>query len=212
MVRRCFKVKDLSQFFNGRSEKNNYPPKQQRQKIIYLAIMVAAGVFLILLGNGSRPSQPKMSQAVGEEKEKIRISGSAMAQEEEALAERLKKMLSRVEGAGRVDVTVRLASSKQDRFALNTTTGRKTTEEKDQTGGTRVTTENTSNEQIVLLREAQREVPVLEVERASQIAGVLIVAEGAKDPVTKANLFRAAQVALGVDPQRIFVLPAGKGD
>ncbi|MGB9905585.1 MAG: hypothetical protein ACPLQO_13105, partial [Desulfotomaculales bacterium] len=117
-------MKDLLQFFNGRSEKNNYPPKQQRQKIIYLAIMVAAGVFLILLGNGGRPSQPKMSQAVGEEKEKILISGSAMTQEEEALGERLKNMLSRVEGAGRVDVTVRLASSKQNRFALNTTTGR----------------------------------------------------------------------------------------
>ncbi|MGB9904897.1 MAG: hypothetical protein ACPLQO_09570, partial [Desulfotomaculales bacterium] len=65
---------------------------------------------------------------------------------------------------------------------------------------------------IVLLREAQREVPVVEEERASQIAGVLIIAEGAKDPVIKANLFRAAQVALGVEPQRIFVLPAGKGD
>ncbi|MGQ9823408.1 MAG: hypothetical protein ACUVSK_00180 [Desulfotomaculales bacterium] len=205
-------MKDLLHFFNGRGEKNNYPPKQQRQKIIYLAIMVAAGVFLIILGNGSRPSQPKMSQVVGEEKGKILISGSAMAQEEEAVAERLKDMLSRVEGAGRVDVTVRLASSKQDRFALNTTTGRKTTEEKDQTGGTRVITENTGNEQIVLLREAQREVPVVKEERASQIAGVLIVAEGAKDPVIKANLFRAAQVALGVEPQRIFVLPAGKGD
>lgn len=201
-------MKDFFKTITGGEDKDNYPPKQQRQKIIWLGMIVALGVALILLGNGSRPPLQGPAKEAGGSGEKEVVFGSAMAREEEILAERLKKMLSQVEGAGKVDVSVRLASSKRDLYALNTTTGRKTTEEKDTAGGTRITTENTGSEQLVLLREGQREAPVVEEEQASRIAGVLIVAEGARNPVIKASLFRAAQVALGVEPQKIFVLPA----
>ncbi len=192
-------------------ENGDYPPKQQRQKIIWLAGAIILGVALILIGNSHRPGQsaPETAVARGEEKPAFR---SAMAQEEEVLAARLKKMLSQVEGAGKVDVTVRLASSKRDKYAINTTTGRKTTEEKDQAGGARLITENTGNEQLVVLRDGQKETPVVEEEQAARIAGVLVVAEGAKNPVIKAHLFKAVQVALGAEPQKILVLPAEGGE
>lgn len=202
----------LKKFAGARGD-DGYPPKQQWQKILWLAGAIVLGVALILLGNSNgRPSRdvPKKTPAeIREQKDDFR---PVMVWEEEILAERLKKMLSQVEGAGRVDVSIRLASSKRGKYAINTTTGRKTTEEKDQAGGTRHIIENTGNEQIVLLREGQKEIPVVEEEQAARIAGVLVVAEGARNPQTKANLFQAVQVALGIEPQKIYVLPAERGE
>jgi len=196
---------------SGSGENGDYPPKLQQQKMLWLAGAIILGIALILVGNSGksgRSVQPKAAAQTGEPKAGAL---SAMAQEEEILAGRLEKLLGRVEGAGAVDVSVRLASSRRGKYAVNTTTGRKTTEEKDQAGGARVTTENTGNEQIVLLRDGQKETPVVEEEQAAQIAGVLVVAEGARDPAIKARLFAAAQAALGVEPQKILVLPAEGG-
>ena len=90
---------------------------------------------------------------------------------------------------------------------MNTTTGKKTTQERDQTGGTRLTTEDSGSDQLVMNRsENGEERPVVEREVAPQVAGVLVVAEGAGDSRIKARLFEATRVALGVDPQKILVL------
>jgi len=172
------------------------------------------GLALIIIGNSSKPaSNLVQKQAAGEPVEVQQLNNhSAMLQEEEILAGRLKKMLSQLSGAGQVDVNVRLEASMRDRYAVNTTSSRKTTEEKDQAGGTRLTNENNDNGQLVLVRTGQGENPVVEEEQASRIAGVLVVAQGAKDPVVKARLFKAVQVALGIEPQKILVLPAQGGE
>ncbi|NLJ75776.1 MAG: hypothetical protein GX325_00745, partial [Peptococcaceae bacterium] len=48
---------------------------------------------------------------------------------------------------------------------------------------------------------------VIERQEAPHIAGVLVVAEGAVDARVKAKLYEATRVAVGVEPQRILVLP-----
>jgi stage III sporulation protein AG len=205
-------MKDLLKKITGARENDDYPPKQQRQKIIWLVGAIVLGITLLFIGNSNRPAQSIQDKTTGETGDQRPGIRSAMAQEEEILADRLKKMLGQVEGAGKVEVIVRLASSKRDRYALNTNSGRKTTEEKDQAGGARLITENTGNEQLVLLRNGQKETPVVEEEQAARVAGILVVAEGARDPGIKAHLFQAAQIALGVEPHKILVLPAGGGE
>jgi stage III sporulation protein AG len=111
-----------------------------------------------------------------------------------------------------VKVTVKLAASTREDYAINTTAGSKTTQEKDQGGGTRVTTENTDTNQLVLIREGAGENPVVEQEQAAKVAGVLVVADGAGNPEVKANLFQAVRVSLGVEPQKIVILPSRKGE
>ncbi|MCL6639637.1 MAG: hypothetical protein K6T80_08185, partial [Firmicutes bacterium] len=118
----------------------------------------------------------------------------------------------RVEGAGRVEVSVRLQASTRAEYAVNTTSGKKTTQEKDQSGGSRVITEDTGSGQLVMNRSGQGiEAPVVERETAPQVAGVLVVAEGAGDAAVKAKLFEASRVALGIEPQKILVVPMERG-
>jgi stage III sporulation protein AG len=107
-----------------------------------------------------------------------------------------------------VQASVRLSGSAREEYAINTTTGKKTTQERDQTGGTRLTTEDTSSGQLVMNRSGTGgEQPVVERAAAPQVAGVLVVAEGASEARVKAKLFEATRVALGIEPQNIMVLP-----
>ena len=137
---------------------------------------------------------------------------SLMTSQEEFLAEKVRGMLAMVEGAGEVQVAIRLSSSTRSSYAVNATTGRKTTEEKDQGGGTRVISEESDSGQLVLVRETGSENPVVEQESAANIAGVLVVARGAAEPQVKARLFRAVETGLGVEPHKILVLPMEGSD
>lgn len=202
------RLKDFLINILNNSGDGNYPPKLQKQKLLWLAGIIALGIILLIAGSyGSQERNQQPKTQIREETESIISNLSMMDQEEKNLAGNLKKILTQIEGAGQLDVTIRLATSRQDLYAVNTTSGRKTTEEKDQVGGTRLTTENTDSGQLVLVRNGQEEAPVVEEARCAQIAGVLVVAQGAKDPEIKGRLFKAVQVALGIEPQKVLILP-----
>jgi len=170
------------------------------------------GIVLMLLGGtgNSKTAEPGTGQRVaGDVVEKVLppSGNNMMTAEEKEIAAELKRMLEKIAGVGRVDVTVRLASSTYNEYAINTDTGLKTTEESDHNGGTRKITENTDSSTLVITGSGQgQEKPVIKRELAPEVAGVLVVAEGANSPHIKANLFRAVQVALGVQPHKIIVM------
>ncbi|KJS17424.1 MAG: hypothetical protein VR69_04750 [Peptococcaceae bacterium BRH_c4b] len=188
--------------------------KLSRKKIWWMAGLMALGALLVMVGSGG-DNKDTTGQDNAQKKMAIPsevAARSAMEREEDSLAGKLQDMLSQIEGAGMVKVTVKLAASTREDYAINTTAGSKTTQEKDQGGGTRVTTENTDTNQLVLIREGSGENPVVEQEQAAKVAGVLVVADGAGNPEVKANLFQAVRVSLGVEPQKIVILPSRKGE
>ncbi|MCL6610971.1 MAG: hypothetical protein K6T66_05455 [Peptococcaceae bacterium] len=198
----------LNRLSSGR-DGGGEPQKLARKKLIWLAGAVFLGISLIILGNGGGQSPPPVKEKTaetGEEKAEGAVQKSIMAAEEEALASKLQAMLERIDGAGSVRVTVRLASSARETYAMNTTAGRKTTVEKDQGGGTRTINENNDVSQLVMARNGKGEAPVVEMESASKVAGVLVVAGGAGNPQVKERLFEAVRVAVNVEPHRIVVL------
>ncbi|MGB9826759.1 MAG: hypothetical protein ACPLRU_08800, partial [Desulfofundulus sp.] len=184
-------IRDVWKRFLGNREEGELPPKITRSQLGVLGSLVVLGVVLLLLGSTSFPAKTKApvnegSQPLKESTAK-RPDDTDMSRQEAALEEKLREMLGQVEGAGKVKVTVRLASSSREEYAVNTTTGRKTTQEKDQAGGSRVTSEDTGSDQLVLIHSGQGEVPVVEQEMAARVAGVLVVADGARDPLVKAR-------------------------
>lgn len=126
---------------------------------------------------------------------------------EEILEEKLANLLSKVNGAGTVTVSVTLEAGNTQEHAKNVTKETKTVSEKDTTGGVRTTTEVKETEQVLLTREAGADKPVLVREIKPAIKGVLVVAEGAYDSTVKANLIKAIEGGLGIPPYKITVLP-----
>jgi len=190
------------------------PVKFNRKKIIWLACAVILGVSLILLGNTGQDknsSENPQSISPGETEPLPTPDKTKMAVEEELLSARLEEMLEGIEGSGKVKATVRLESSARELYALNKTAGSKNTLEKDQGGGTRTINENSDATQLVIAKNGSGDEPVVEMESASRISGVLVVAGGASDPRVKERLFEAVRVSLDVDPHKILVLPAEGG-
>jgi len=210
-------LKKLWEFFGlGRKKENGLPPKEQGRRNLWLMGLAALGVLLLVFSgtrggsttSGQQPSRQEMPELASQEQ----FAGS-ISLEEKKLSERICALLSRVEGAGRVEVSVKLSGSSSVDYAVNSTIGKKTTQEQDQSGGTRLTTENTESGQLVMNRNGSGgEQPVVERETAPRVAGVLVVAEGAGDALVKARLFEAARVALGIEPQKIAVMPMEVGE
>ncbi|SHE62165.1 hypothetical protein [Desulforamulus putei] len=192
------------------------PKKEQMKKIKLMAAAAVVGIGLLFLGGlgDDKPDRtpPPVKEKAAANENRSNPARTAMASEEEYLSQRLCQMLEQVEGAGKVKVTVRLQNSTRTEYAINTTTGKKTTQEKDQSGGTRVLTEDTDSGQLVLVTRNGEETPVMSREVAPTVAGVLVVADGAGDPAVKARLFRATQVALGVEPQKVIVMARKAGE
>lgn len=175
---------------------------------IKVSLFGLAGVILLVsgsLGEGAR--RPAAPTSAPNEVSSGPPEPSAIQREEKDLAEHLRAVLQEVEGAGAVEVTVRLAGSTRQEYAVNTTAGRRVTEEEDKAGASHVVTEDNTNNQVVVVREGQREEAVVTREEAPELLGVLVVADGAADPQVRLKLFHAVEVALGVPAHRILVLP-----
>ena len=172
------------------NQPNGSGPKLSRKKIWCLVGLVVIGILLVVMGSSGNQQEAKKESASALNNPEASLNlkaDSMMSREEKDIATTLQDMLSGIEGAGRVKVTVKLASSSKEEYAINTTTSNKTTEEKDQGGGTRTIQEDTDSNQMVVMRGNAGEEPVVKQEQAAEVAGVLVVAEGAKYPQVKVN-------------------------
>lgn len=125
---------------------------------------------------------------------------------EDALARRLEAILSHVAGAGSVRVQVTLASGPSQQVQVDASRTTSTIQEKDTSGGTRVTNNSEESSKTVLLPQGSgAEAPVVLRQQRPEVAGVLVVAEGAGDAGVRAELTRATSTALGISLNHIQV-------
>ena len=85
--------------------------------------------------------------------------------------------------------------------------------EEQASGQTKRSSERRQTRDVVLSTDSQSgrgQVPVLVLERAPRIAGVLVAAPGAADSGVKRELARAAQTLLGVPAHRVMVVASRK--
>ncbi|HOV79833.1 MAG TPA: hypothetical protein PK728_06950 [Bacillota bacterium] len=197
----------------GAGRLKNFPGKDQNRRNLWLIGIAALGIFLMVVsGTGKKEAGIQPSRQEASDRNGPGPVKSEMSEEEQELSRKLSEMLGRVEGAGKVEAAVRLASSARSEYAVNTSTGKKTTQERDQSGGTRLITEDTGSDQLVMNKNGTGgEQPVVEQKLAPKVAGVMIVAEGAGNAGVKEKIFEAARVALGVESHRIIVLPMEMG-
>lgn len=129
---------------------------------------------------------------------------------EEVVEGKLAHTLSQVKGAGTVVVNITWENSSTQEHAKNVIKESNTIQEKDTAGGVRTTTATKENEQILLGKDNGVDRPVLVREIKPIVKGVLVIAEGAYDSNTKANLTKAVEAGLGIPSYKITVLAQKK--
>lgn len=199
------RLKEMLKKFN--IQKLNLNSKLATNLIVILAI----GIGIILISDFY--SDLNRSDSVQEKEPSA--TGQTMNNEESDyvrnLENQLSVVLSQIGGAGKVSVMITLKTGTEIIPAKDETISDKTTNEKDTEGGTRIINEQNTTDKVVFKNEqGGASEPLVLKEINPEIKGVIIVAEGAKDPKVKLKLTEAVQTVLDVPAYRVSIFESNK--
>lgn len=149
----------------------------------FVLILMAAGIFLLLLPSGE--SSGRTADPAG-------VTGGEEDFSVEALEEKLGAILSKIDGAGEVSVMLTVRSGMERVLA----TDRDSSESED---------ESSLREETVIISTGAGEEAVLITQRYPTFQGALVVCRGGDDPQVQLLLTRALSALTGLSSSRITV-------
>lgn len=170
-------------------------------------LVLAAGMCLLILaiptGNGRR----QVSTGAGEGNYGGAQGGGDNGKSyERQLEDRVKKILSTVEGVGKVDVMIVLKSSEEKILRTDSSSSLSQTEELEPDGASRSVTSRTVEENTVLSGNGSDNLPVIEKELKPEIEGIIVSAQGGGNAVIKEEISAALEALFHVPRHKIRVL------
>jgi stage III sporulation protein AG len=118
---------------------------------------------------------------------------------------RLSGILSKIQGAGRVEVMVTYYSGSESVPGIDVKTNDNDTQEKDKEGGSRSIKANEKENKVIYEENGNVKKPFIVKELLPQVKGVVIVADGAGDIEIKSNLINAATALLDIPAHKVQV-------
>ena len=174
--------------------------------LIGLLALIAIAVSFITMGKTSTTSAQGILTKPAQTTP-ASTSATKIGALEKELEGKLQANLLQMDGAGKVQVSVSLSTGLKSEYARNENTTSRKTKATDKAGGVQETTEVTENNQMVV--PAGTTVPVMVMEDRPEVAGVLIIAEGASDPKVREEIHTAVQTLLSIPSAKIKVVPMG---
>ena len=139
--------------------------------------------------------------------QKKSTGNKAISDYEKSYETQLKKALEDMLGVDDVTVVVQIDSTDKKVYEKNKNTKSQTTDETDRDGGQRKVQESSSDEQLVITRDGEKEVPLVVETKKPDIRSVLVVAKGAENIQVKKWIVEAITKGLGVPSYRVAVMP-----
>ncbi len=198
-------VTDIKNFFNKHFKKEH--------KIHNLFVILIIGVIILIAGSsifGTNKKDMKKVETLTENNI-VDKSNDNIESYGKALEVRLEETLSQIEKVGKVSVMVTFDSGFEIVAAKDIKTGETITSEDDNQGGNRkITQEEKDNKIIILNEQGGKQEPIVLKKIQPVIKGVIVIAEGAYDIQTKANICEAVKIILGIPSHKVQVFVKGK--
>lgn len=189
----------------------------------YLFILLGIGAVLMILTDffNTNPDQPpglkSLQQkdtvpASGKDGSALMASGNSASSDwikeyENNYESQLAEILETVIGVGKVQVMVNLDSTPEIVVEKNRDSRTTSTQETDKERATRNQSEQSLQEQALVLKDSKQEQPVVLKTLKPKVRGVLVVAKGAENVQIKAWILEAVQKVLDVPAYKISILP-----
>ena len=122
----------------------------------------------------------------------------------------LERILGKINGVGSVDVVINFQSSEVKVPAVDNSSQKSTTEETDSEGGTRVNSQDTDGDKIVMSNSSNGSEPVILKTEKPEVLGVMVVAEGAEDSKIKYEITKAISSLYNISVDKVNVLAMKK--
>lgn len=195
------------------------PGGPKRVKTMRMLLLIGAVGILLMLLNAYLPFQkvetlsPGLSgqddSNVTEDVFKSDANASSSFEAiERPLESRLKELLEKMVGVGKVEVMVTVDSTEEKVVERHQHSTESVTDENDRNGGKRHVTSVTKDGQVVLYQSSSGQQPIIVKVINPRIRGVLIVAEGAEDAAVRKLITQAVEKGLNVPATRISVVPS----
>lgn len=126
---------------------------------------------------------------------------------EENEKQELTKLLGKIENVGQVEVMIYFKTGEVKIPATEKTTQAAVTEETDNQGGKRATTQQTDGSKVVMSGDGSKNEPYILQVNKPEINGVLIVAEGATSAKVKYDIQVAVSTLYGISVDKVNVYP-----
>jgi stage III sporulation protein AG len=188
-------------------------------KYQYLILVLCIGAAFMIVGNvlltgNSSPIDSPAIKNIAEQPEEVAAFGQnknsdnkSISNYEESYEKQLKNALEEMLGINDVTVVVNIDSTDKKVLEKNRVSKSQTTEETDREGGKRKVQDTQIDEQLVIIRNGEKEVPIVVETKKPEIRGVLVVAKGSESIQVKKLIVEAVTRALGVPSHRIAVMP-----
>ncbi len=185
----------LKKFNNDESKISK---QDSKTKYIYL-VFVLAGLIVAITFWPTSDRSPAPTVIKVDDKQTV---NNARATYEETLERRLEDMLKVMEGVGEVSVMVTLSSNEEKVLAGDTTTNIQHSDEKDKAGGSRESGSQDETKSIVM---QNGNVPYVIQEKAPEIKGVFVVAQGGGNNEVKLSIVNSISSLLDIPVHKISV-------
>jgi stage III sporulation protein AG len=175
-----------------------------------LIIVFLVGVLILVVSNFFKGSVSSSKPAVASANQGQQLSQTEISSYEQSKKNELSQMLSKMQGVGRVNVMITFESGEELVPALNVNDGTSTTNEKDNEGGERKTTQENKGSQVVITNNGSNTEPLILKKYYPKVTGVMIVAEGAEDKQVQFNITKAISVLFNIPNNKVNVYPMSK--
>ena len=187
---------------------------QKRTKLLkkdQLLILLLFGVLLLVIAIPAEPKKEKRAdtEETGSGEEVLKGTEQAFSEDsyERQQEARLKEVLEKVEGVGRVEVMITLRASSEKVVEKDVPSRSQSVEEGDAQGGSRTTQENERQETTVYEEgEDGRRTPYIVQELEPKVEGVIVIAQGGGNPEVKQNILEAVQALFPVEAHKIKIM------
>lgn len=188
-----------------KSDNKNNKKKVENLVVGILILIITVIAINTILSDDTKDKESKSSNT---------ITNSTVAEmgqsNTNSLEDRLKSILSKIDGVGKVDVLISYSESSQIVPMFNENIKETSTEEQDESGGKRVITENDVQKDVIYQEDNGQKTPITQKTIMPKIEGTIITAEGASDINVKENIIQAVSAATGLASHKIQVFEMSK--
>lgn len=211
----------INKFKQWFSSKADDELKKPSKKIRYLIVLGLLGLLLVIMSNAFTTSPETDENEISEPVEtnqtddddstsafsKKNSTTSNIDELETNYEKDLQAMLDKIKGVSDVEVMVNLDSSKVKVYEKDLITGQQTNEESDKNGGTRKVEDHSEETEAVLVRQGDKEVPLLTQTKKPDVRGVFVVANGVDHATVKKWVIESVARVLDVPSHQVSVMP-----
>ena len=193
-----------------KEEKEGNDKKKIENLVFFIVVLIITVVVINIIWNGDKSTSQK-NETTDNTKQLASSSTSTVTATEnkvettQELEEKLKNILSKIQGVGEVEVCINYSESSEVIAMYNENSKTSTTQENDTSGGTRTIEETDTQKEVIYEENDGEKTPITQKVVQPKIEGAIITAKGASDATTKTNIIQAVEAVTGLATHKIQV-------